>query len=139
MNGCPGGCVLVIVGSRDLAGNDDAYRAIQREVELHRPQQVVSGGADGIDTMAEEVAYALGYDGEQVHIELPLIHQWGGEGGFRWRDARMAQAAECAVRIYSDTTRTYGSGWTVDTAECRGARVTRIRIATLPYADMLIS
>lgn len=133
------GCVLVVVGSRDLAGNDDAYRAIQTVIEEHGPRQIVSGGAAGVDSMTEEVAYGLGYDGDQVHVELPTVKQWGGEGGYRWRDERMAKLAECAVRIFSDTTRTYGSGWTVDTAERRGAKVTRIRIATLPYSDTLIS
>src|SRR5690348_8728135 len=47
---------LAIVGSVDLAGNAEAIAHIERALDKYQPTLVISGGADGIDTMAVRAA-----------------------------------------------------------------------------------
>lgn len=48
--------ILAVVGSRLLEGSHEAKHIIEDWVDMFSPDLVVSGGAPGIDTMAEEVA-----------------------------------------------------------------------------------
>lgn len=123
---CPGGCVLAIVGSRLLQGNAEAERAIREVFEAHRPRHFVSGGAVGVDSMAEAEADRRGYP---KTIHLPEQRNWNS---YKKRDQLIANDAECLVRIYAAWATSYGSGWTADQAEKRGARVWRIRIGRGP-------
>lgn len=62
---------LGIVGSRALEGNLRAYTVIHEYISALRPDQIVSGGARGIDNMSVEVALGMGYDEDDITIHLP--------------------------------------------------------------------
>lgn len=118
---CTGGCVLAIVGSRVLAGRPDAEDLIERAFDEHQPGWFVSGGADGIDSMAEAAADRRGYQ-ERKTILLPEQKTWPY---YKKRDVLIAKAAECLVCISGRDSRTHGAAWTADYAEKIGKRVTR--------------
>lgn len=127
---CTGGCVLAVVGSLVLAGDPDAQRVIEGVFDQHQPRWFVSGGADGVDKMAEAEADRRGMV-HQKDIYLPEQRGWFW---YRQRDRLIAQHAAngCLVRVYSGQSRTYGSGWTANEAEKLGARVTRIQVGAGP-------
>lgn len=118
-------CRLAIVGSTSLAGNPQAVFEVMRAITEHDPIEVISGGAVGIDTMAEREAEERGIP---TRIFRPERRQWAGPGGFKERNARIATACDHLVRIYDPDSGTYGSGWTADLAEKQGRRVTRIAV-----------
>lgn len=127
---CPKGCVLAIVGSVILEGDPDAEEAIRRTFDEHQPSWFVSGGAIGVDKMAEDEGDRRGM-GDKKTVHLPEQKGWFW---YKKRDLLIAQDAAkgCLVRIYSGQARTWGSGWTAREAEKLGARVTRIQIGEGP-------
>src|ERR1051326_2483382 len=114
---------LAIVGSRDLDGNAMAWQTLEAVLDELKPSLLISGGAGGIDSMAEESAKARGIPTCIFLPEKPL-----GWPSYRARDLLIAEGCDMCVRIYSNTTKTYGSGWTVDQAEKMGKQVRRILI-----------
>ena len=122
---CDGGCILAIVGSRDLDGDIRADVIIDQVLDQHTPRLVVSGGAKGIDQMGARHAREQAIEVKEF---IPKVFAWGVPGGFKERNIQIAEACECLVRIYSSTTKTYGSGQCADYAERIGRRVTRICI-----------
>ena len=124
---------LAIVGTRVLACPGDRDRAKARATAAIRrlsPAIVISGGADGADKLAEEAAVSLGYSeaGGTLRIFRPRVRRFHGEGGYRWRDERIAQACTHLLRIACRQATTYGSGWTADRAEELGALVVRYEV-----------
>jgi hypothetical protein len=135
------GCVLAIVGSRDVPDYQSASLIRQALLE-HKPMLVISGGAKGVDTAAVTIARAMGISTIEY---IPMQHSWDppvvGEatealddtgnfqvfvpGGYKNRNMKIAESCDCLVRISSGTTKTYGSGWTADYAEKIGKRVIR--------------
>lgn len=136
------GCVLAIVGSRDVP-RYQAESLIRQAILEHKPSMVVSGGAKGVDSFAVEIAQKMGVGTVEF---LPSYPEWshagtgktpteamdelGGmrvvvDGGFKQRNEKVVEAADCIVRIASSSTKTYGSGWTADRAEQLGKRVYR--------------
>jgi hypothetical protein len=91
----------------------------------HQPSVLISGGAKGVDSIAEEEAVARGIP---IDIKRPSLRQWNGPGGFKERNARIAEACEHLVRIYDPDSGTYGSGWTADLAEKMGRGVWRVAV-----------
>ena len=125
------GCMLAIVGSRDC--HREARGLVAKVLKAHRPILVISGGAKAkwsdtragllsIDKVAVEEAAAQGI---QTYEITPSTYHWAGPGGFMQRNQKIAEACVCLVRIASDTTTTYGSGWTADRAEELGKNVER--------------
>lgn len=138
---------LAIVGSTDLTVKqvDVAYELVEAIIfntaagciidglEL----EVVSGGANGIDLIAEEEAFKLGVP---TKIFKPLISQWEDEEitdcsgdpftltGYRSRNLQIAEYCDRLICIRSQSSRTYGSGWTADRAEEMGKSVIRLYI-----------
>lgn len=108
---------LAIVGSVYLAGNAEAQAIIDRVLDEYQPDVVVSGGADGIDTMAENSAIARGIE---TDIQRPIRMRWDGIGGFKERNQKIADICTRLVRVISSKTTTYGSGWTRDRAREQG-------------------
>lgn len=106
---------LAIVGSVSLAGREDVYRRIQDAVEALEPAEVVSGGAEGVDTMAAEVAMMLGIPCVEF---LPKRQAWlrGSPDGFQARNLKIAEYCDMLIRFAASDSRTYGSGWTKDRA-----------------------
>lgn len=121
---------LAIVGTRVLDCPGDRDRAKDRAAAAIRklaPGVVISGGAPGSDTLAAQAAVELGYseaDGTLL-IFRPRVHRFRGEGGFRDRDEKIAQACTHLLRMYCQHAVTYGSGWTADRAAGLGAVVVR--------------
>lgn len=94
---------IAIVGASKLNDNED--RDVRQFIALmlkSRMDQsltgditVISGGARGVDTCAEEVAIGLGI---KTHIFKPEVEQWLGEGcliGYKDRNIQIAK--ECDV------------------------------------------
>jgi len=120
---------LAIVGSIALAGNQEALAVIERVLDQYQPDQVISGGAKGIDTMAKEAAARRGI----LVIEyLPRHRRWAGEGGFMERNQIIAETCDRLVRIAAKGVRTYGSGWTRDRTKYLGKPTEEYVIATKP-------
>jgi hypothetical protein len=111
---------LAIVGSTSLAGNERAAQIIEEVIDRFKPTIIISGGAVGIDSMAEAAAIRRGIE---PLIFRPEVHRWdGGERvGFKQRNLHIALMCDVLVRIVADDSRTYGSGWTRDRARGNGA------------------
>lgn len=121
---------LAIVGSQDLTDpqreavdllvcgiiHEYAYRL------GHRSVIVVSGGAEGVDSIAEGAARSLLYYEPEIHY--PKNRRWGPDG-FKDRNIIIAERCHQLVCIRSRQSTTYGSGWTSDYAEQLGKRVFR--------------
>jgi hypothetical protein len=129
---CDGGCILAIVGSRDFApgrlaasGAEYAIEGIRDAFDAHKPRLFVSGGAVGIDTMAEREADRRGIPKD---ILLPTVKRFHGSGGYQERDRWIAEKCEHLVRISSTVTTSYGSGFTADYAEELGKQVERVLV-----------
>lgn len=102
---------LAIVGSTELSGNGRAMLTICGVLDRLRPELVISGGAKGIDSMAVAEAESRGIP---TLVFRPTVRNW--EFGFKPRNIQIAEACDHLVRIFSPTSRTYGSGWTRDYA-----------------------
>ena len=110
----PHGCKLAIVGSTRL--NGAMTREIIREVlTVVAPSVVISGGADGVDTLAQEEAAARGI---ATDIKRPKVNRW--RDGFMPRNLLIAGSCDALVRIGLRVSETYGSGWTRDRAREMG-------------------
>lgn len=101
---------LCIVGSVCLEGSDEAYRIAGEAILRYYPALVISGGAAGVDTIAETAALGLGYPFKKFPPE--------GKGWLWYKKRNLAMAKACTrlVRIVSKRSKTYGSGWTRDRA-----------------------
>ncbi len=110
---------LAIVGSLSLRDSIDAQALIERLLDELKPEWVISGGADGIDTMAVSTAQLKGIETKEY---LPKARNWPA---FKARNIQIAQACDRLVAIRDPESRTYGSGWTADYAEKLGKPVQR--------------
>ena len=111
------GVKLAIVGSVRLAGNAVALRIIENVIRRHQPTMIVSGGADGIDSMAIAAAKRHRLPFKEFK---PRARRWDGRGGYKERNLKIAQFCDELVRIVSSKSHTYGSGWTRDQARKLG-------------------
>lgn len=91
----------------------------------YRPDLVVSGGAEGVDTLAADIAEELGVP---VLEFLPARNYWNGAGGFKDRNTYVARMCTRLWRYSCVRSKTYGSGWTADETERLGKPVTRIAL-----------
>jgi hypothetical protein len=114
-----GGVKLAIVGSTSLRDNPEALAIIHSVIDEilcengGQDLTIISGGAAGIDAMAEEEA---GRRGLRTLIFRPRIRRWDGPGGFQERNLQIAETCDRLVRIVVRGSKTYGSGWTRDRA-----------------------
>lgn len=120
---------LALVGSTNLTEEQaqEANLIINKVIAELQPATVISGGAEGIDSIAEETAKLLGYneDDDSLVIFLPENRRWE-PNGFRTRNMLIAEASTILICIRSKQSKTYGSGWTADYAESLGKLVGRI-------------
>jgi hypothetical protein len=88
---------------------------------------VISGGADGSDSLGQQAAAELGYSEEAGTLVVlrPRVRRFHGPGGFCERDEQIAQACTHLLRMFCRRATTYGSGWTADRADELGAMVVR--------------
>lgn len=109
--------ILAIIGSVSLHGNPEAQRAIEDVLDRYKPDEVVSGGAKGIDRMAVREARRRRIPTGEF---TPHERRWDGDKGFRARNLKIAQICDALVRIVASDSTTYGSGWTRDRAKEMG-------------------
>lgn len=116
--------ILAIVGSTDLTipQRFTAKLVIRGLILQYDAPPVISGGAYGIDQIAEGIALAHHC---WKHKHLPKYARWEPEG---YKDRNMLIAHECTVlwSIRNKHSKTYGSGWTADYAESIGKEVHRL-------------
>lgn len=130
---------LAIVGTRVLACDGDRQRVAARvkaAVEKLRPAVIISGGAKGVDEIAETVTRLMGYDEADgtLIIHRPTTRKFHGPGGYRERDAQIAQDCTHLLRLACRQATTYGSGWTADEANRLGRVVVRALMCPEPNA-----
>lgn len=116
--------VLGIVGSREmLQGQYDAAAnlvdviLVSSAIKYDGDITVISGGANGVDTLAEESALRLKLS--FVKYE-PTTNTWGGVGGYKERNTKIALDSNILYCIQNLRAETYGSGWTYEEALRRG-------------------
>jgi predicted Rossmann fold nucleotide-binding protein DprA/Smf involved in DNA uptake len=118
---------LAIVGSqlkawptRDLQAKARWY--IEVAFKMLKPSVLVSGGASGVDSWAED--YADAYDIEKMILRPQVDHpDWEA---FRTRNILIANQCDQLVCIRSTRSNTFGSGWTANYAEDLGRKVWRL-------------
>lgn len=117
--------ILAVVGStkftKDAKASEAAEKLILQHYQELRPRMVVSGGAEGIDSMAVGIAKGLHID---THEFLPKNPRWEPHG-YKERNVAIAEACTHLLCIRHYATRTYGSGWTADRAEALDREVVR--------------
>lgn len=106
--------VLCIVGSVSLARSQAAYNVIEEVIARLRPLRMISGGAKGVDTLAEDAARRHNIPFTRYE---PAVPRWAD--GYKPRNLAMAKDCTYLVRIVASDSTTYGSGWTRDAARRR--------------------
>lgn len=120
--------LLAVVGSTNITERQEELarmliKCLYRELD---PTLVISGGANGIDSIAEDIAKNLFFP-IPVRVHLPTIRQWK-PNGFMERNLKIAKDCTHLLCIRTSQSTTYGSGWTADRAEEMGKTVWRITI-----------
>ncbi len=118
--------ILAVVGSVTFACAERgdvavAYLVAQivaDELVWRTPDEVTSGGADGVDTWAEQTCAELGVPTPNIY--RPTARRWHGPGGFKERNQKIADRCTRLLAIRCAESRTYGSGWTRDEAKRQG-------------------
>jgi len=118
---------FAVVGSREFSewwGLAAARGIIEESLITYPIDCVVSGGATGVDSLAEELAkrYAI-----PVEIYEPLNRRWEPDG-YKARNELIAERCTHLLCIRSKDAKTYGSGWTADYAESIGRDVVRVEL-----------
>jgi hypothetical protein len=114
---------LAIVGSREAAFAD-VQPIIIKYIEKLKPELIISGGAEGVDSFAVKVAEQRAI---QTLVFLPQITRWSGASigktGFKERNMQIAETCDSLLRIVSKRSTSYGSGWTRDRARELGKNI----------------
>lgn len=121
--------VLAIVGSTSFVaatGLQTAGTVITGVLQRRRPDRVVSGGADGVDTLGVQLAREQGID---VREHLPANRRWEPDG-FRARNDKVADECTRLMRVACRWSRTYGSGYTHDRAKDQGKQCWSLLLPT---------
>jgi predicted Rossmann fold nucleotide-binding protein DprA/Smf involved in DNA uptake len=115
---------IAIVGSARISneGLDIARKIIESFFIAFRPDHIVSGGAKGVDTLAETMANDRGIPFTKFLPEKPTWKY------YKKRNKLIAENCDILLAIRSAGSRTYGSGWTADYAETLHKPVTRFEV-----------
>lgn len=118
--------LLAVVGSTNIRPDqaETARAMIHGVLTYYCPQLVISGGAAGVDTIAEREAFILNIP-EQIY--RPENNRWEPHG-FKERNLKIAMDCTHLLCIRTSQSTTYGSGWTADRAEEMGKTVWRATI-----------
>jgi len=116
--------IIAVVGSQKIHTKYNVIGFIRDLFMEKDPESFVSGGANGIDSIAESLFRSL-FPYNPVHIFRPEVFEWHHPKGFKARNKRIAEACDELVCIRSCYSSTYGSGWTADYAEKNGKIVHR--------------
>lgn len=104
-----------------------AAQQIEVVLTMVTPDMVISGGAPGVDELAEQEAMTLGIPFRPIRPR-GRYPTWDSDGGYRERNEKVAQECTRLLRIACAESRSYGSGWTADRAEELGKTVERFWI-----------
>ena len=110
---------VAIVGSRGFTEQLLVYRAIEHLRNKHGAITIVSGGAKGADTYAEQFAKTLGL---ATIIHLPDWAKFGKSAGFRRNDL-IVRDADMVLAFFADGPRSPGTSNTVAQAKIAGKEV----------------
>ncbi len=117
---------LAIVGSvqfaHDMPAWEWAEEVIRQRLVALSPELVISGGAAGIDTLGVRQARIRGIP---VREHFPKANRWA-PSGYKERNLLIAEDCTHLLCIRHPMSKTYGSGWTADTAENLGKTVERL-------------
>lgn len=116
------GVRLAVVGStsfEELYGLDIAEWIIKRALVHFDPEVVISGGARGVDRLAEKLAIDHGF---RTTIHDPAHPRWEPHG-YKDRNLRIAQDCTHLIAIRCRASTTYGSGWTYQQTKRLGKTV----------------
>lgn len=121
---------LAIVGSRLLPPKliPAVLDAIAEAVRYHEPDEIVSGGAVGVDTLAYAFARGAKIKCEPIEPEVFSWEDRDGKPGYRSRNVAIANRCDALLCIRAGSSKTYGSGWTADFAESQGKSVQRVML-----------
>lgn len=125
--------ILAVVGSTKFAdpqGLERAERFTRMYYQLFKPKLIVSGGAEGVDSMAVRVARDFEIPYEEFYPENP---RWAPHG-YKARNILIAERCEVLVALRCPESRTYGSGWTADYADKQLGKCV-IRVLFHPKTD----
>jgi hypothetical protein len=130
--------ILAIVGSRELDEDQEigAWSLVEKYVSVYKwifpDLKVISGGAPGVDTMAEMDAITILGEGRFEKYEpTPEERKLPGFAAYKPRNIRIAEACDRLVCIQSVLSHpkigkaTYGAGWTHDYAKQIGKATSR--------------
>ncbi len=127
--------ILAVVGSREFE-NRNAYALalplIAAAVEVLDPHQILSGGADGMDTYAGAFALMMGVPFQEF---LPRQQIWKPHG-YEERNIKIAESCTHLLAIRCYESKTFGSGWTANRAQELGRVVQRV---TIPAAGRIVT
>jgi len=110
---------LAIVGSTRFAnpyGPQVAEWMIKRALMFFDPEVVISGRAEGVDTLAEILAMTYGFS---TCVYPPTHPRWEPRG-YKARNLRIAHSCTHLLAIRCGESKTYGSGWTYQQAKIMG-------------------
>ncbi len=117
--------VLAIVGStkfhEDLHAFQIASTFLSSYINKKLPDEIISGGAFGIDTIAIQIAEIFGIPWTNF---LPKNKRWE-PNGFKERNIEIASTCTRLVCVRHFNSKTYGSGWTADYTERLSKNVER--------------
>jgi hypothetical protein len=117
--------ILAVVGSTkfdgDMHGSYVAFNFLMSYMNTNRPDQVISGGAIGLDSIGIQVANLLDISYRNF---LPNNNRWEPDG-YKARNIEIITNCTRLVCIRHFDAQTYGSGWTADQAEKVGKYVER--------------
>lgn len=121
-----GGMTLAIVGSRSWLDGDipEVKSIIDHAMVFLDPTGIISGGAVGVDTWAEEAAVKWGIP---CSVFRPKNDRWDPQG-YKERNRGIAHTCDQLLCIRSYLSTSFGSGWTADYAESIGKKVHRFNI-----------
>lgn len=123
---------LAVVGSTNITPKQRGIASVIIDgfFFCYSPEMVISGGAVGIDSLADGRVIAWNRErGRNIDFKelLPKHHRWEPEG-FKERNIKIAEECDFLLCIRSKQSTTYGSGWTADYAERLGKTVWRVTI-----------
>lgn len=118
---------LAIVGSqakswKGFEHEQEAIRVIEHAIQFLEPDLIISGGANGVDSWAIQVAQEFDIETREFPPEAEC---WAA---YKARNAQIAEACNKLVVIRSQHSLTYGSGWTADYAWKLGKQVWRFTL-----------
>jgi len=116
---------LAVVGSRRNTSKKDVINALEQAPWIPNNVQtltcddvnleIVTGGADGVDTFAEEWALSQGFD---VTIHKPNWSDWSGEHPAKKRNTEIIEDGDAVLAVWNG--KSVGTRDSIDKALDRG-------------------